>query len=540
MKPGLINVFSPGLLAGGTVEAVTRLQGNPSSPTGRIRIDATDIRFADDAATGLPALDLRGRADLNGNTASVNATLNAGTGSQLTASGTAPLDANGGLDLKIGGKLDLGLVNPLLEARGMRATGELSVDATVTGNAAAPQVGGGITLASGSLRDYGRGVNLSNITAEVVGREGGLEIKSFKATAASGGLAMTGTFGLLQPGWPVDLKITAKNAQPIASSIITANLDADIHVSGTARERIDVAGTVHVNRATIGIPNSLPPEVAVLDVRRRGQVAPVDTTKQLVIGIALAIKAPQEVLVQGRGLDAEMGGEIDLSGTSDVPVASGGFDLQRGSFTLAGNKLTFKQGRVGFDGSGLQKKIDPTLDFTAETTLTDTTATLRITGVADAPRFEFSSSPALQPDEIMARLLFGQPAQQLSALQLAQTGYALATLSGVGGNGGFNPLVKLQKSLGLDRLTVGANTTNTATGTENSGAAIEAGRYISKRVYIEGKQTTSGTSQVQVEVDLTKRLKLQTRLGNGTANTQGTTPENDPGSSVGLVYQFEY
>ena len=140
----------------------------------------------------------------------------------------------------------------------------------------------------------------------------------------------------------------------------------------------------------------------------------------------------------------------------------------------------------------------------------------------------------------MALLLFGKPAQQLTAFELAQIGAALATLSGVGDNG-LNPLVKIQKTLGLDRLTVGSNTTTTATGgTENQGAAIAAGRYVSKRIYIEGKQTTAGTSQVQVDVDLTKHLKLQTRLGNGTAVTQGTTPENDPGSSVGLSYQFEY
>ena len=139
----------------------------------------------------------------------------------------------------------------------------------------------------------------------------------------------------------------------------------------------------------------------------------------------------------------------------------------------------------------------------------------------------------------MARLLFGQNAAALSGLQAAQLSYALATLTGVG-SGGSNPLVKLQKSLGLDQLSVGSNTTTTAAGTEKSDAAIQAGRYITKRVYIEGKQTTAGTSQVQVDVDLTKHLKLQTRLGNGTATTQGTTPENDPGSSVGLSYQFEY
>jgi translocation and assembly module TamB len=540
VKPNLINVFSPGLLASGTFDAQTRLRGSVSSPTGRIQLDASEVRFADDAATGLPPIEMHASAQLAGDTASVNAKLTAGANSQLSASGTAPLNASGALDMKIGGKLDVGLANPLLEARGMHATGQLTVDATVTGSTTAPQVGGGITLAQGSVRDYGHGVNLSDITAEVIGDQGALQIKSFKATAVSGSVGMTGSFGVLQPGLPLDLKITAKNAQPVVSSIVTANLDADLRVSGTVRERLDVAGTIHVNKATIGIPDSLPPDVAVLDVRRRGRAAPVVTGKQLVVGIDVAIQAPQEILVQGRGLDAEMGGSIKLSGTSDTLLASGGLDLQRGSFTIAGNKLTFTQGRVSFDGAGLQKKIDPTLDFTAQTSLASTTATLRITGVADAPRFDFSSSPVLPQDEIMAQLLFGENAAQLTALQAAQIGAALATLSGVGGSG-LNPLVKLQKSLGLDRLTVGANTTTSATGaTENSGAAIEAGRYISKRVYIEGKQTTAGTSQVQVDVDLTKHLKLQTRLGNGTASTQGTTPENDPGSSIGLSYQFEY
>ncbi len=140
----------------------------------------------------------------------------------------------------------------------------------------------------------------------------------------------------------------------------------------------------------------------------------------------------------------------------------------------------------------------------------------------------------------MAQLLFGTSVQQLTGLQVAQVGASLATLSGVGGDSGLNPLVKLQKSLGLDRLNVGSGTTNTAAGPENSGASIEAGRYISKRIYVEAKQTSQGTSQLEADVDLTKHLKLQTRLGNGTASVQGITPDNDPGSSVGLLYQFEY
>jgi hypothetical protein len=29
-------------------------------------------------------------------------------------------------------------------------------------------------------------------------------------------------------------------------------------------------------------------------------------------------------------------------------------------------------------------------------------------------------------------------------------------------------------------------------------------------------------------------------VGNGTATTQGTTPQNDPGSSIGLAYELRY
>jgi translocation and assembly module TamB len=242
--------------------------------------------------------------------------------------------------------------------------------------------------------------------------------------------------------------------------------------------------------------------------------------------------------VQGRGLNAELGGDLHITGTSDEPRVSGGFELIRGTFALAGSTLTFTKGEVAFNGAGLKGRIDPTLDFTAQSSVADSTATLHITGLADAPQIELSSSPALPQDEILARLLFGETASQLTVVQLAEIGAALATLGGIGG-GGPNPLVRVQKALGLDRLSVGTSSGN-APGSQNTGTSVEAGRYVSNRVFVGAKQSTTGFSQVEVDVDLSKHLKLQTRLGNGTATTQGVTPENDPGSSVGLTYQFEY
>jgi translocation and assembly module TamB len=539
VQPALVNAFVPNLLAAGVIEGHADLHGSVTAPVGEISVSALGVQSADDAALGLPPANIHVTAGLRGHTADIDARLDAGSASQLTALGQAPLAADGEVNMKINGKVDVGLTNAFLEARGQHASGQLDIDATVTGTVAAPQIAGTLDLKNGKINDYGRGVSLTDIAAQIVGNEGTLQIKSFTASAAPGTVSMSGSVGVLQKGMPVDLQITARNAQPLVSKLVTSNLNADLTIKGTARERLDVAGTMHLNKTLIGIPNGLPLSVAVLDVRRRGKKAPVVREKPLIIGLNVAVHAPDEILVQGRGLDARMHGDLQIGGTTDSPFVTGGFDLERGTFSLATGRLNFTDGSVSFNGAGLQNKIDPTLDFTAQATIGDTTVIMHITGLADAPVFDFSSNPAgKQQDDIMALLLFGAPTQQLTPLQLAQVGAALASMSGVGGSNSLNPLVKIQKSLGLDRLSIGAGTTNAQTG-QDSGASIEAGRYVSKRVYIEAKQTTGGTSQLEADVDLTKHLRLQTRLGNGTA-VQGTTPDNDPGTSVGLIYRFEY
>jgi translocation and assembly module TamB len=94
-------------------------------------------------------------------------------------------------------------------------------------------------------------------------------------------------------------------------------------------------------------------------------------------------------------------------------------------------------------------------------------------------------------------------------------------------------LSTVQKSLGLDRLSVG----NTPTGA----TSVEAGRYVAKGIFVGARQmgTAGGTTQALVQIDLTKQLKAVGAFGNG-GSMQGVTPDNDPGNSIGLLYQIEY
>ena len=51
------------------------------------------------------------------------------------------------------------------------------------------------------------------------------------------------------------------------------------------------------------------------------------------------------------------------------------------------------RGKVGFDGTGPNGKIDPTLDFVAESTANSVTATLNIGGYASQPKITLSAVP---------------------------------------------------------------------------------------------------------------------------------------------------
>jgi translocation and assembly module TamB len=534
--------------------ADAQLRGSRSAPVGRVSFQMTGLKVANAAAQGLAAVNAHGSARFRGQRADVFAELDAGSASRLTMSGRAPLNGAGTVALRVAGKLDAALMNSILEARGERAAGTISVKASVGGTAHEPQIRGVVQLAHGDLRDYAEGIHLGDINARLVGGRGVLRIASMTARAGPGQLSAKGTVGVLQPGMPIDVSLSAQHIQPITNDIMTANLDTHIQVAGTLRQRINVTGTIHVNRASISIPNGLPPNVATLNVVRPGQ-APQPSTKgkQLVIGLGMTLDAPDAIFVQGRGLDAQLGGRLQIKGTSDSPRVSGGFRMIRGTFALAGTSLNFTTGKVSFNGQGLKGGIDPTLDFIAQSSVVyngPTTVTLHVTGFADSPKIALSSSPSLPQDDLLGLLLFGKPASQLSALQLAETGAALASLSGIGAGGGggggskWNPLTWFKKWFGLNTLSVGSASPQgggaSGGGNTSSGASVTAGKYVSKRVYVAATQTTNGTSQVQVNIDLSEYLKLQTRLGNGTATAQGTTPENDPGSSIGLAWQMAY
>ena len=538
ITPALAHPFAPTLDATGLISADAKLTGTIAQPHGSVHLIGSGLHLRTGPAASLPAGSLRADVTLAGSTARVDVHLDAGPKVALSLAGTAPTSATGPLALRADGRIDLSLANAVLGAQGREADGILTLAMGVSGTAKAPRLDGTVQLADAKVLDYAQGLRLTDISALIRASGQTLSIETFTAHAGDGTIGASGTVGALAPGLPVDLHLTMHQARPLSSDLLTAVLDADIAIRGQATTRLDVGGTLTIDGAQINVPNGLPPSVARLDVIRPGQKPPAPASAAapgLLIGLDLAVEAPGQIFVRGHGLDAELGGMLHVGGTSAAPLVSGAFDMRRGTFDLAGISLTFTKGRVGFNGTGVGHKIDPTLDFTAQSVVNSTVAMLNVGGYASAPKITLSSTPPLPQDQVLALILFGQDTKSLSALQIAQVAAALASLTGSGG-GGFDPLGTVRKSLGLDRLSIGSGS-----GTDSSSASIEAGKYVTRGVYVGAKQATSGGgSQAEVQIDLTRRLKLVTTVGTGGATTGIITPENDPGSSVALKYQFQY
>jgi len=533
VSPALAAPFLPEFKASGTIALNGQLHGSLAAPEGTLHLTGRRLQVTGGGISGLPPADLDATAVAAQGTARLRVSLTAGSNIHLQLAGTAPLRSAAPVNLRLSGNADLVMLDPILTPNGRAARGQVTLDLGLTGTMTAPRATGTVRLAHGSVQDFVQGIDITDLNGLI--RADGDTLHIVNLTGRAGGtVSIAGTIGILQPEMPIALTVTAQNAHLPSSDQLSATLSADITVRGTLRQTLNIGGNVHVAKAEINIPDSFPKSVAVLNVRRPGAkpaAPPTPTpTPTLNIMLALVIAAPEQVFVRGHGVDAEMGGTLKIGGTADAPVINGGFDLRRGTYRLAGQTLNFTKGKVAFGGTSLTNKLDPTIDFVADNTANGVTATLTITGYVDAPKIQLSSSPDMPQDEILAHLLFGQSVKQLSPFQVAEIAQAIASLSGAGGP---NPLASVRKGLGLDRLTVGS-----ASG--GGGASAEAGKYVANGVYVGTKHNMSGGSQAQVQIDLTKRLKLESTVGTGGTPVTGATLENDPGSNVGLTYQFEY
>ena len=522
------DLFSPGLGLSGVADGEATIGGTPSNPTGEWRMRLQRVVAPQMRNAGLPALDVAGSGRLSGGRTSLDMTINAGRGNAVRLTGSAPLAPDGALDVKIDGALDARLANSMLSVSGRHAAGALAVALQVRGTIAKPQAQGTVRLSGGALTDDQTGFKLTGVTGTFVANGSTIRIDHFGGTTPNAGsISATGELRLdPAAGFPGSIRLTGQHAQLVANDIVSATADMALDISGPLGRRPKVDGHITIVGMDISVPSRFNSVAAPLPgtkhlnptatararlalaakAKGSGARAPLfDAT------LALTISAMNRIFVRGRGIYAELGGNLHVNGSARDPQVTGGFELLRGSLMLLSSRLTFTRGNVRFHGD-----VMPDLDLVAETSTSGVTAQIAVTGPALQPAFQISSNPSLPEDEVLSRILFQKSSGSLSAFQALQLANAVATLSGKA-----DAFENVRKSLGVDSLDISTSATG--------GALVSATRAINDRVSVG--VTTGARPQdngVNLNFDVNRHVRLQ--LG---ADSSG-------GSSAGVGLDWEY
>jgi translocation and assembly module TamB len=410
----------------------------------------------------------------------------------------------------------------------MQLSGPIGVAADFSGRVQSPQLTGIIRANNLTFVHETYGTRITKLALQGRFTSSELQITQLSGRAGSGTIAGTGTVGFASAaGYPIDIRLKLDDAQLARSDNIGATLTGDLAITNSRAKGALIAGDLTLPEMRYQIIRQGAAQVVELaGVRRKGEPLPsvnaaaqqADTAPSI-WKLDLRLRADNRLFIAGMGLESEWSADLRVQGTTATPSILGEADLIRGTLSFSGQRFDVTRGHIQFTG---QRPPNPRIDIVASADIKDVTVNINVSGSANNPQIAFTSSPALPQDEIMARILFGGSATEISALQAVQLASSLNTLRG--GGGGLNPLGKLRSAGGFDRLRIlGADDTT------GRGTALAAGFYVSDDIYLEIITDARGFTATQIEIALSKALSILSQVG-----TSGG------GNNVNVRYRKQY
>ncbi|WP_282120694.1 translocation/assembly module TamB domain-containing protein [Ruegeria atlantica] len=433
-------------------------------------------------------------------------------------------ESTGEADMKAVGGVNLGIANIFITPN--KIDGSARYDLTLSGKPALESLSGSITTSGTSLAIPGAGQTITGIS-------GSVQLANSRATISlSGGPRAGGNFTV---SGPVDLSppfnaniTTALNSLVLTDQLLyETTLDGQIAMTGALAGNSSIAGQITFGETNINLAAAsgavgaapIPDIVHVNESgsgyvtrERAGLVQKEDGNKSdSRIALDVSLLAPKAVFVRGRGVNAELGGRINIGGTTSSVIPSGQIELIRGNFDILGRRLALTKGIVTLQGD-----LTPYIEFESSTSTSDGTATIEIAGPLDSPEVNVFSDPERPAEEALAMLLFGNRFSELSPFVIAQMAASLAQLSGAGGDATKG----LRESTGVDTVDIGVS--------EGGAGRLGAGAYLSDNLYTDFTVNTEGDTEVNLNLDVTDSFTVK-----GTVDGRGET-------GVGVFFSRDY
>ena len=428
--------------------------------------------------------------------------------------------------LNMTGRVPLGLLNRRLKPNS--AQGFAQFDMVLNGPLALSSLRGEVRTSDARLSLPAVRNALTDVDAVVTLAEGNAQVRATSNVASGGKVEAQGRVSLRAP-YAASVEMDVANVTVSSAKLYSTRVNGALTLGGALARQPIVTGRLFLDETELRIPSTgigafgdvpdithVNEPAAVRQTRSfaglLAEVASAEAQQGSGLGIDVEIVAEKQIFVRGRGLDAELGGRVQMTGTTADIVPKGRFELIRGRLDILGKRLNLEEGSALLQGS-----LIPQLRLVASTSTDDAVVFVTVSGPADAPEIEFTSEPELPSDEVLAQLLFGRDVTSMSALQAVQLASAVATLAGRGGTG---VVEKLRQKTGVDELDISTSDTGET--------SLRAGKYISDGAYTEVEIDSTGQSTINLNLDLSNTAKLR-----GSVDTEGKT-------GIGLFFEKDY
>jgi translocation and assembly module TamB len=524
----VLNAAAPGRNLGGSLSGTARVTGTLARPAASFDLRGAGLRASALDAAGMSPLDATASGSFANQVLTLSSARVSGPqGLSLTANGRVPVSGSG-VSITVDGQAPLSLANRFLAERGAQASGTVSLGATISGSLRQPAIRGTISTTGAQFIDPQTNIRLRDIAVSASLDGDRVTIRSGSAAIAAGGsLSVSGSVSTnAQAGFPADIRINLNQARYADGNLVVATLSGSLTLTGPLTRDPLVSGDIAIERAEITVPESLGAGAAAIDVihidpprpvaetlqrARANDGTPTPTARPSVVRLNVAVSAPNRIFVRGRGLDAELGGTVRLTGPATDIQPVGAFNLIRGRLSILGQRITFDEGTVTLVGD-----LDPFVNFVARSGGNDITVFITVSGRVSDLDITFSSQPELPEDEVLARLIFNRSINELSPFQIAQLAAAAAELAG-GSNTSL--LGSLRSATGLDDIDIVTDA--------QGNPALRAGRYIQDNIYLGVEAGARGSTRATINLDITDNLKARGSVGAGGDSGAGIFYEKD-------------
>lgn len=359
----------------------------------------------------------------------------------LEVTGGIPFNAGTGADLAVRGSVDLAILQLLKPD--LLARGNATVQASIRGSVANPQLNGRMELKNASLYLNGVPQGVDSVNGAVLFDRNRATIE--KLTAETGGGTITfGGFVEFSSTLAYRLQAQGQNVR-FRYEGVGVTLDAKLALNGTSGAST-VTGTLTATRATVS-PNA---DVGQL-LASAARPTPAPDPNQYLRGMQFDVRiesAPNFEFQTSLTRDVETAVDLRLRGTPLQPALLGTVSVNQGEVEAFGNRYTIDRGDIRFLNSA---RIEPSFDLDLETKARGITVNIAISGTLQRLNVNYSSDPPLQSREIVALLAVGRTPAENAGLATTQDTSGTSDFAQAGG-GILNQALSSQTSSRMQRF----------------------------------------------------------------------------------------